>query len=307
MMKMMMKPQKSQLVLAPNYRYDVTGTFDKSKFVMFGYENFEVFIAGAAGGRSGTANGRVMSGGGGSNVTSHVKSSGGGGGGFMRILGKKLSALTPISPVTVGVRGANGADSDNNVKASNGSVGGYSSFAGYIAYGGQGGVGGKYNITAGGNATCTTGRGGAGGGNSLNLGDVGTGGITASAEGSYPDVDATASQTSPTDGTVGFVIGAEAIIGGCGGGGGGGRVRLFDHNREAVLPGGQGAYLEGSPLYNCAGALSQSDPGFGGSGGGVNAKTALPQLGLDIRFGVGDPVPGAGINYSNGVVVIKVY
>jgi hypothetical protein len=299
MMKMMMRPQKTQLPTG-NIVFNNSGTFDRTKYSMFGYSDYKAILVGGAGGRSGRANGRTVSG-----KTSWVDSSGGGGGGFLVFKGK-LSDIAAQSAVTVGSRGGDGSDSSNNVQASNGSDGGTTSFAGRSATGGKGGKGGKYNITTGGNATITLGRGGNGGSNSSDLGAVGIGGTTATAEGDLGGLIGEAPSQPPSEGQAGTGTG-NLIAGGGGGGGGEGRVRLFDDYKGAASDGASGATGIGN--YDALGSVAENDSGAagaarGGFGGGCDAGDFLGFVGA--YYGTAGITRPDTVRTGTGVVIIQV-
>lgn len=298
MMKMMMRPDKSQLVLPQYYRYENNATFNKAYQVMFGYQTFEAFLVGAAGGRSGTAVGRVISG-----KATKVGSSSGGGGGFLRVKAP-LNQLTQFTSVIVGSRGANGADSGNGVRASAGSFGGPSSFAGFTANGGEGGVGGMYDVTTGGYATCLPGRGGNGGGNNGGRGSGGAGSLTAEAEGQSPGVQYAALGTAPTDGVANETPSGYYLAGGGGGGGGAGRVTIWDQNPVGgASSGAKGAAgVGGVPsTYDCPGFPSVFGADVGGPGGGVDVSDFIGSA-TPVYFGIPDSFAGA----AAGIVFLKI-
>jgi hypothetical protein len=287
MMRLAMRPQKHQAQLPAYFKFENSGDFDRTKPSMFGFTDYEALLIGGAGGRSGSADGRTISG-----TTSYVKSSGGGGGGLIHVKGK-LVDLSILSPAVVGAAGGNGADSGNGVKASNGSNGGNSSFAGFSAFGGKGGKGGKYDITADGVATCTGGQGGDGGLNSAGYGTVGVGALTSTANGSFGGSQIATDGTAPTQGVVATGSG-DVIEGGGGGAGGAGRVRLFDQNQEVASDGSTGNTGPGN--YDGFGTPASS--GLGGTGGGANA---VDWLGFPLNYGVAEALAFAG-----GVVFIRV-
>lgn len=296
MMKMLMRPDKSQLKLPPYYKYESGPvSFNKTYQAMFGYTDYTVLLIGGAGGRSGTVEGRVMGGG---TSTSRMNASSGGGGGLLVATGK-MSSLSQLTTINVGLRGANGTDA-NNGKATDGSPGGNSSFHTWAAYGGRGGIGGTLVIGTGGIAACGAGQGGNGGGNSAGVGTPGQGAITATAQGDYPAITARTHATQPTEGTATLgAAGSGVLVGGGGGGAGAGRVRLFDEMQDPPSDGAAGSVgLSGS--YDCPGQPALVDPDFGGPGGGADPHPFVTPDAIAF-YGVADTFAVAG-----GLVLLKI-
>lgn len=242
-MKMMMRIQKAQLPSLYKWTVARDGTvFNKELHEIAGYRNFQAYMVGAAGGKSGQANG--------SSTANIAYASGGGGGGLLHIAGA-MQDLVANQHVFVGSKGADGKNSANTVKAGDGSAGGDSSFGVWWAQGGRGGVGGKISQVGGG-ASYTASKGGAGGTNSEAVGSAGAGG-----------------NPSPTQGNYGS---SGNSSGGGGGGGGGGRVKISGAVQVAASAGAAG--LSGSAAYTAPGGAVASYKG--GGGGGANVGLVLP-------------------------------
>ena len=151
-------------------RLKTVGTITLSRDVLIqaGLTNYDVMCIGSPGGQAGDATGtsnRVIEFG-----------AGGGGGGSVRVKGL-IKDLPEFIVCSLGAAGTKGANVGNNTTAPNGGVGGNASFAGtIIAYGGKGATGGKATVSGGFPQSSTVSTGGAGGGNSLDLGAAGVGG-----------------------------------------------------------------------------------------------------------------------------------
>lgn len=259
MMKMAMRPDKSQY--GPTLiKYTATGQFvDRNRALMFGYRNYEMFLVGAAGGYSGQASGATYQG----TFTTYAAAPGGGG--CLHLAGKIID-LSTVENVTVGLAGANGSSTSTvGVKAGDGVVGGNTSFKGHSAYGGLGGVGDRWNKGPSGHPDSynSKGYGGHGGGNSAGLG---AGGVRGSGGWYYHSADTGSTSTTvsvvPTAGT--FVVGGTAPVVGGGKGGGGGTGDNTAVPGDVPRAGATGA----SSAHSAAGG--PINVSVGGSGGGAD-------------------------------------
>lgn len=291
MMRMQMRIQKNQIpggaALQLVYSGAQSNTFDKTPYVMAGYENFDILIVGAAGGASGAAYG---------NTSSSIKmsGSGGGGGGSLRLQGK-LNTLPILSPIVVGGPGSVGADSGIRSKAGNGGGGGYSAFGSYNAYGGGGGIGADWDlIDFGGGDTYVKigirGQGGVGGGNGLGVGAGGVGAVCSDASiytGSSFGASAPGDGGSPA--TLGTYVAAGSfpIIGG-GHGGGGGKGQLLGDTAFTQAP-TNGAW---GNTTQATGIGSNTVFNIGGTGGGADISLVLG--GAYRGYGGGIVAPNSG-------------
>jgi len=267
--------------------------WDRRYSMMAGYTDYDVFIVGAAGGRSGDAWGEVSS--------DRAYASGAGGGGSLRLKGKLSALALDVSIIGVGAEGAAGATSaSNEAPAGHGQAGGSSVFQNgviYEAHGGGGALGADFNITTSSDFTAA-GEGGDGGGNSAGLGAGGVGGRATKSD---PDGDVAG--TAPSIGT--WAVGGVAPVvgGGHGGGGGPGKVKVA--GRGLIAPPYAGSDgTSGAPTW-CTGFGGAPGTNGGGDGGGAGIGDFLPGVPLEAAdiYGSGQ---SAAPNNPGGVVCIKV-
>lgn len=300
-MRMLMRPQSSQLVgKAIKITTPGSGTIDvrlfKQAASLAGGAGYQVFLVGAAGGKSAQALGY------GGTDGPFLGRAGGGGGGSLMLQGV-VGDLPDDVPYVCGAAGASPANAGNNAKAPNGGNGGDSTFYDGLhwAQGGRGGVGGDASGNSG-SGFLSGAIGGAGGGNSAGLGVGGVGGdggFMSWGPGGSPDGG---SQTSPTAGTYvapGGSIGHPAPTVTAGGkGGGGGRPDLPDWTPSSPSAGATG----NSAGYPAVGSPSSgSDGGFGGGG----AFAQVDGLSTTEHYGSGGTVAGA-TRSPNGLVYFRI-
>lgn len=274
----------------------VTDTFKPHVLVAAGYTDFDIVMVGAVGGKSGIARSK-----GGTSGTYRLYACGGGGGGSLRLTGK-LKDLDPVIPMSVGVPGANGADGTLDGRSGDGAAGGDAVFGPHIAYGGKGGTGGDFTSTVYTPPSVNVDKvdvtvrpaGGNGGGNTSNLGVVGTGGKIRMYEIPSSGVPVETAQVSSIQGT--WVAGGVAPVvgGGAGGGGGYGQCYANGNVEGTSQDGAQGGYVA---MLTEGGVRSTTD---GGSGGGANVKAVSGILPNDC-YGGGP----ATYNKPEGVIAIK--
>lgn len=301
MMKMQMRPQKTQISLPTSITYTAAATFDRTMYSIFGYARYEALLIGGSGGKSANAHSKQPSGA--PNVEVFAYGSGGGGGGVLHLQGD-LASLAVQTAVVVGAAGDDStANAGDNVKAGNGTDGGTTTFNAKSAYGGKGATGGKctINTDTGSNpwkVNITASQGGAGGGNSENLGSGGVGGSTGSCvDGQFVAFTGNGSLTNVTDPvnpTAGTgVAGTGSVLSGSHGGGGGqgrliaGNAGLDDPANGATSSTG----FDGAP-----GRTAETDQGGSGGGGDEFALT-----GSHTYWGSND-----GSGHGAGRVFLKV-
>lgn len=277
MMRMLMGLQKSQ-VTDTIKTWGFNSTFDKTKFVLAGYKQFEVVVVGGAGGYSGSATA--------TGYTDTVYQSGGGGGGTLWVKGQ-LKDLSQTTAVTPGWGGSPGTSTSVAGQAAGaGTTGGSSSFGSVaLATGGSGGKGGSASPTFG-----QVGTGGNGGNGSVPSGgsSPGSGGkAVPGGSGTWVDLN------MPT------ADGKFTILG-CGGGGGGGSGQYLRNG--SVVTNAQAGGAGASGGTNKFLSPAENGTGSGGVGSGANMATFLgwlPEQGPDYY--------GGNSTHMNGLVALKIY
>lgn len=279
-MKMVMRVQKAQV--PSQYKWTAgAGSWNKILAELAGYTKFDVTMIGAAAGTAGSAAG--------SDATKNmVYGSGGGGGGMLFLNERLLKDLAADTNFVVGSAGRHGADSKNTIKAENGISGGNSSFGAWAAYGGSPSVGGRVDQVGGG-VGWVEGKGGDGGGNSLNIQDAGHMGLGGEQIGN----------NFPTQPTEGWIAAGPSLgdLGGRGGGGGMGRTKIDGATEWSNQNGAQGN--DGFSAFSSPGGPAASS--LGGCGGGADLR-AVTGSGTDPHDYYGSYAPGSN---PNGVVLLQ--
>jgi hypothetical protein len=237
-MKMLMRPQKSQLPDTYIWDAPVWTSWKAGIHKLAGYRNFDVLLVGAAGGPSGRAEGKTSSG---KTITAHP--GGGGGGGSLRAAGDLLTLADSVG-VLAGEAGSSGSDAGLTGSAGDGTDGYDTYFATWSATGGKGGKGGYVRA----NGNYDRSKGGDGGVGSLG-GTRGDGDVNGSGK------DGLATVLS--GGLTGFSAG--------GGGGGWGKMVTED---SVLSPTDGGDGTSNVPGYSAVGQPSGTNVGGGGAGCG---------------------------------------
>jgi hypothetical protein len=277
MMKIAMRPQKTQLQSLYKFTAPGTGTFSKRNIaIMLGYKNFDVLVVGGAGGRSGISSGFAYDG----NSIS-MGSNGGGGGGSKRVTDALANMPTSVN-YTVGALGTPGTNVGVTVSPTSkpeckGGDGGDSSF-GTIAVAGGGKGGNPVACWSNGGISATTGGG---------VGGTSTGSPAGGAGGITDDPPYTPSSAG---------VWNDSVKAGSGGGGGSGRDRWNGATTYGPTPASAGSSSGAAGAYS---APAEASP-IGDSGGGGGGCNLAPLTGTNQYAG-----SGWNNGLGNGAVVLK--
>jgi len=243
------------------------GFFDKTKYEMVGYKNYEVMLVGGGGGDSGKC----------TSATDYVAYKAGGGGGSTIRVGGLLANLFPLTAYWVGAAGEHGYDAGDGQYPGSGDDGRATQWGGQdgtdcIARGGLGGLSGTIDRMAGGTSWQRS-EGGDGGTPDPDLGTGGGGGLGNGSNGNW--------------GTSGIFSGSR------GGGGAEGKMKINGVIQEVAGNGGDGCVGGGSAFASGQDQWSSN----GGRGGGGDIE---PLTGVSEKYGS----YATGSN-PGGVLVIK--